>query len=43
MNIIYPLAFVGLSLTIIATIAIFPVFFNRRDLDEANGYEKDEQ
>jgi len=43
MNIIYPIAFVALSLVIMATIAIFPVFFNRRDLDEANNHKEDEQ
>jgi hypothetical protein len=43
MNIIYPIAFVTLSLAIMATIALFPIFFNRRDLDEANDQEEDEQ
>jgi hypothetical protein len=43
MKIIYPLAFVTLSLAIMATIALFPIFFNRRDLDEANGQEEDEK
>jgi hypothetical protein len=43
MNIIYPLAFVALSLAIMTGFALWPLFFSRRDLDEANGQEEDEQ
>ena len=43
MSIIYPLAFIGLSLIVMAALALFPLFFSGRDLDEANGHEEDEQ
>lgn len=43
MSIIYPLAFIGLSLAVMAALAFFPLFFSRQDLDQANGREEDEQ
>ena len=43
MNIIYPIAFVTLSLVTMTGFALWPLFFSRRDLDEANGQEEDEQ
>ena len=43
MSILYPLAFIALSLAVMAALALFPLFFSRRDLDEANGREEEEQ
>jgi hypothetical protein len=43
MSIIYPIAFVTLSLVTMTVFALCPLFFSRRDLNEANGQEEDEQ
>lgn len=43
MSILFPLAFIALSLAIMAALAFFPLFFSRQDIDEANGREEDEQ
>ena len=43
MSILYPIAFIALSLAVMAALALFPLFVSRRDLDEANGHEEDEQ
>jgi hypothetical protein len=43
MNIIYPLAFVAFSLVTMTGFALWPLFFSRRDLNEANGHEEDEK